>query len=287
MRIQLAASVLALSVTAFATPGEAQSQGRNGNGGPSFSNGASRGAFSGGGRSSFSQRGGLSQAGTSTGARSRSIQPPPPGGSVAGSSPRAIQGIRPPPPGGSVGPSAGGPSRPFRSIQPPPPGGSVTAGGTARPAIRSIQPPPPGVGPTGGNGGSRALQGPRPPLTGGQGGGGSLVSSAAVIGGAGAATSVLASQPAVASEGRIATTAAAPVGSTGPGGDLPPLEMLATVGAPIVPLAERPAAGGGRLETSSGRVGQPLRGAVVSAAAAVETCNVPGHGRGYRFWRRY
>ncbi|MDX2159268.1 MAG: hypothetical protein SFW09_22410 [Hyphomicrobiaceae bacterium] len=255
MRTQLAASMLALATAAFATPSDAQTAGRNG--GPP-------GIAAGGQGGSLSQRAvqprTFNQPGSSF--RQRSIQPPPPGGSVAAPGNRSFRSIQPPPPGGSV--AAPG-NRSFRSIQPPPPGGSVA-------------------------GESRSFQGPRPQLSGGPAPRSTFVPTAAAAGAAATAVAVgSASRPAGAapvsgSSGNVdapidPVATPAPVATVDAG--LPPVEMLASVGAPIVPLGEAP---NGRVETTAATVRTEAR--VVRAAVDAESCNVPAHG-GYRIWRRY
>ena len=264
MRIPLAVSLVALAVSALATPSEAQSIRRNG--GPSISNG------SGGGFSQRTFRQPRSFNGPSASSRNlesgariqrRAIQPPAPGGNVAGNQQRrSFRTIQPPAPGGNV--AGNQQPRSFRTIQPPAPGGNV-AGNQQPRSFRTIQPPAPG-GNVAQAGGSR----------------GSFIPAAAAATAIG--TAAIASRPAAASQPAVKDSAndvqkveATPVADK-PVAETPPSEMLAQVGAPIVPLDKAPATTNVVTSSAPAKV-------VVRRVAEAEQCNVPVHR--YRSWRRY
>lgn len=288
MRNILTVSVAALAVATFSAAGEAQTFQRNGNGG-GF-NQRSIGTAPG---PSLSQRSFTPPSGTRF--QQRSVQPPAPGNQVGSNlGNRSFRSVQPPAPNSNVG---GGnfANRSFRSVQPPAPNSNVGGSDLANRSFRSVQPPSPNNNAGGGNFASRSIQGVQPPIPTPSGGISSVTQTAA---GAAAAVAISqsASTPAAASSNLptadtgIVGAPIEPVAGSGTtvststrnaqpiDSDLPPLEMLAQVGQPIVPLAVAPAqaATDGRTATAYGR---QLRSSIV-----VESCNVPSHG-GARFWR--
>lgn len=242
MRTPIAASVIALAIASFATPSDAQTFGRNNGNGPGF-NGPSRGISQGGipGRT-FENRGPR---------QFRNVQPPAPGSQVGSAGPRQFRTVQPPAPGnqvGSVGP------RSFRSVQPP------AAGSTSR----TVRPPV-------GAGFQPPVAAPAIPVA-------AAATTAAVTAGAlGAQSNQVAAAPAPVT---TSSSAGAPVGTVSDAGnETPPLEMLAPVGQPIVPLAEAPA-------STASTVTSSRSPRFIRTGAAPENCNVPNHGY-YRIWRRY
>jgi|LNFM01.1.fsa_nt_gb hypothetical protein len=176
----------------------------------------------------------------------RNVQPPAPGSQVGSAGPRQFRSVQPPAPGNQVG-SAG--PRTFRSVQPP------AAGSTSR----TVRPPV-------GAGFQPPVAAPALPVA-------AAAATAAVTAGAlGAPATQVTAAPAP-----ITTTSGAPGPSVA--NELPPLEMLAPVGQPIVPLAEAPA-------SSASTVTSARSPRFIRTGAAPENCNVPSHGY-YRIWRRY
>lgn len=258
MRHSLAISAVALAVVAFATPGEAQTFNRNGGNQPQRSFG------------NVPQNSGFTQ---------RSIQGSSTQNSNVGN--RTFRSVQPPAPGNQAGNQTGN-ARSF-SIQPPPSGGAQRS---AQPPIgNSIRPP---------------IASPTIPTA---------TATAATVGAATAATAAVATSsraqqgaagndtaqvgqpidPTATSSVSVPTSATAQVGQpTGAAtnSDLPPLEMLASVGEPIMPLNQAPTA----TVASATQAGQVIEGRFVrtGAAVAVEQCTVPTHHVTYhRVYRRW
>jgi hypothetical protein len=275
MRIALAISMTALAIAAFAAPSYAQSNQR---GNRSFSSGGSQFSQRSISRQpSFSQRsfsqGNFSQrfqqrrfqpntpgtrVGTAPSNRSfRSLQPRAPGARVAPPAPgnRAIQNVAPPAPGTQVG-SAPGNSN-VRSFQPATPGAGVAPPAPGNRSFRSIQPQAPGsqfgsaplpqapgtrVSSAPG-GASSPIQSVRPPFGNAPvtppPSSSAVIPTAATIGDTPAPTTPAA--PAVDTATVGAPIESATSGETTTSGAMPPVEMLAQIGDPIVPLSKTPA----------------------------------------------
>lgn len=258
--------------------------------------------------------------------RFRSVQPPSPGnqvGNAGNAGNRRSFGIQPPAPGNQAG-NAGNPgNRRSFGIQPPAPGNVGNPGNGATPRTFGVQPPAPGnignPGNVAGNGGNRSIQsvGPppagtsqrsaqppigtsiRPPLASPVIPSATTTAAVATVG-AVAATGALAATTASAAPAPAATSVTTtsdtaivgqPIGpSSAPAAavnsDLPPLEMLASVGEPIMPLSQAPTASTVTAQAAS----QPAHGArrMVHRVVAEESCNVPSH-RGPRYggWYGY
>lgn len=208
MKTRLTVSLLALAVVAFATPSEAQTR-RGGNGSPGFSAASGLSASGVSGRFSsgpvtqrsigqrFISKGSLAQAGSGS----------------SHINPRSLSGPRPP-----VGTNLGSNTVQPRTFSGPrPPVGTNLGSNTVQP---------------------RAFSGPRPPVNGGSVISSGVVPTAAVATAVGAGALVASSQTASASASDTAVLGA-PIGPDPvqvAGATQPPQEMLAPVGAPIVPL---------------------------------------------------
>ena len=276
MRHSIAISAVALAVVAFATPGEAQTFNRNGGQSQrSFGNAPQNGGFS---QRSFQ---GPSTQSSNVGNRTfRSVQPPPPSSQAGNTGNVRPFSVQPPAPGNQAGNQAGnqGNARSF-SIQPPPSSGAQRS---AQPPIgNSIRPP---------------IASPNIPTA---------TATAATVGAAaataGVATAARAQQgaagndtaqvgqpidPTASSSVSVPTSATAQVGQpagAATNGDLPPLEMLASVGEPIMPVNQGATAG-------ATQAGQVVEGGFVRTGTvmAVEHCTVPIHHVTYhRVYRRW
>ena len=260
MRHTLAISAVALAIASLATPGEAQTFNRNGGqqrsfGGPSQNSG-------------FSQRAVRPQVNTNVGNRTfRSVQPPAPGGQVGNVGNRSFRSVQPPAPGGNQAGNQAGNARSF-SIQPPPGGGATRS---AQPPIgNTIQPP---------------IAAPAiPTATATAATVGSVTATAAGVTAA-PPSSAHAAQPGTAAAGNDTAQVGQPIDPAANTG-LPPLEMLATIGEPIMPLAQAPATPvAGATQTA-----QPVVARVVRTTVATESCGEPvyhvphHHYRSYRRW---
>ncbi len=262
--------------------------------------------------------GSIGNAGNGATPRTFGVQPPAPGniGNAGnGAAPRTF-GVQPPA-AGNIGNAGNGAAPRTFGVQPPAPGNIGNAGNGAAPRTFGVQPPAPGN--VAGNGGNRSIQsvGPppagttqrsaqppigtsiRPPLASPVIPSATTTAAIATVG-AVAATSAVAASSASASPAPTSTSVAVtndtaivgqPIGPssapvTAATSDLPPLEMLASIGEPIMPLNQAPSAAA--VVAQADRQSGPTVSRVVRRVVVEEACNVPSHrGSSHGGWYGY